>query len=707
MKTSTFLLVAALCATVFAEDYTVLSDWLHYSDVENSLYHYWANEAFDLLDERKAEIQQLDSQAAWLQRQQTVRETLLNIVGPFPEKSPLNARITGTVERDEFVVEKILFESQPQFYVTGCLFLPNARQTPAPAVIYCSGHTELGFRSPTYQTVILNLVKKGFIVFAFDPVGQGERLQYVDPETGTSRVGGATKEHSFPGAQCFLIGSSAARHMTWDGIRAVDFLLTRPEIDPQRIGITGRSGGGTQSSYIAALDERIYAAAPECYITNFKRLLQSIGPQDAEQNFLGGIAHGIDHADLLQMRAPKPVLHITTSRDFFSIQGARETFAEVQRAYSYFDAAEHISFATDDSTHASTQKNREALYAFFQTHLQVPGNSEEVAVTPFEYEELLVTDRGQVVLSMPAETMFSLNRTKAKELLETMAHSRQQPERHITNVRQRVAQCCEISNSAASALYTGGFDHSTYRVDKYILQLHSPLAIPFLVFTPTHFDSSNIVFYLHPEGKSSDMPTILNYVEQGNAVVAMDVPGLGECGPGELTGDAYKFPQGTGAYNLWFLGMQVEQSLVAVRVHSVLQVMSHVTAQWSDPPQITMHGVSTLCPIVQHAAVLQPTITRIILDSPLLTWESLVNNEYYNPEFIHGTIPGALAFYDLPDLCAAIAPRELHINHPVDAMGEPLAIEQADEVVRFIRSSYDRYDAANRLVISASRASLE
>ena len=118
-----------------------------------------------------------------------------------PEKTPLNARITGVIRKQDFRVEKVVFESIPGYYVTAALFLPDKRKGKAPAVIYASGHTVNGFRSETYQHVIINLVKKGFIVLAFDPIGQGERLQYYDEMGGKSRFG-PTHEHSYPGAQC-------------------------------------------------------------------------------------------------------------------------------------------------------------------------------------------------------------------------------------------------------------------------------------------------------------------------------------------------------------------------------------------------------------------------------------------------------------------------------------------------------------------------
>ncbi len=139
-------------------------------------------------------------------------------------------------------------------------------------------------------------------------------------------------EHSYPGAQCFISGYSPAKHFIWDGIRGIDVLVSRPEVDADRIGITGISGGGTSTTYISAFDDRIAAAAPECFITNYYYLFKSEGPQDSEQNLFGLIHHGLDHPDFLELWAPKPTLIMSTTRDFFSIQGARETFQEAGKA---------------------------------------------------------------------------------------------------------------------------------------------------------------------------------------------------------------------------------------------------------------------------------------------------------------------------------------------------------------------------------------
>ena len=241
-----FVIISMTGPGVNAQDeFNVINGkWLQYTDSPNSLYHYIAGQAYEMLAKRHKDISGIRTLQEWQVRQKMLRETLSGIVGPFPERTPLNAKVIRTIERDSFRVEHIIFESQPGFFVTSSLFIPGGRDmnSRAPAVIYCSGHAIDGYRGEVYQHVILNLVMKGFVVFAFDPVGQGERLEYYDPSTGKSMIGGPTKEHSYPGTQAFITGSSQAKYMIWDGIRAVDYLMTRKEIDPERIGITGRSG---------------------------------------------------------------------------------------------------------------------------------------------------------------------------------------------------------------------------------------------------------------------------------------------------------------------------------------------------------------------------------------------------------------------------------------------------------------------------------
>ncbi|MBN2410064.1 acetylxylan esterase [candidate division KSB1 bacterium] len=689
------------------EDLSVISQWTMYTDCKNSLYRYLYSVAYQQLDLREQETAELTTKAKWQKRQSKVRKILTEIIGRFPDKSPLNARITGTVQKQGYRIEKIIYESLPSYYVTACLFLPDNLNGKAPAVIYCSGHTDLGFRSPVYQHVMLNLVQKGFIVFAFDPMGQGERLEYFDPAIGESRIGSSTLEHSYPGAQCFITGSSLAYYMIWDGIRAVDYLLTRPEVDGDRIGITGRSGGGTQSSYIAACDDRIYAAAPECYITSFKRLLESSGPQDAEQNFYHGIVNGIDHADLLEVRAPRPAMLIATSRDFFSIQGARETAAEVRNVYRLLGSPDNFSMSVDDAPHESTLKNREAMYAFFQKHLDLPGSPKDVDTDTLTAKELQVTETGQVGTSLTGESIYSLNRVRAQALDTNLNKTRTTgpgyPQSIIDNVRELSGYIPPDKN--INAVFTGRFQWEGYTVEKFFIRGDSNYVIPFILLKPDQDGKHPAVIYIHPQGKAANIgpgSEMEWFVKKGYIVLAPDVLGIGETGPGDFIGDAYAFKVGKASYNIWFLGILTQRNLVAIRAGDIIKTVNYLKSRDDViPEQIKAVARGDMCPSLLHAAVFDSSITDVALIEPLVSYRSIVQNEYYQPGLIPSTVAGALTAYDLPDLAACIAPRKLLMVNVVDHNRKPAPQILVDQELNVVYKTYAKKGQQQNLTILA------
>ena len=428
------VLLSAHALRAQGEDLNVFTRWFNYAHADWLVRDHLNSVALEQLQTRQNLIAGLKSAEDWRRRQAEVKAALARVLGPFPERTPLNARVTRTIDKADFRIEHIVFESRPNFYVTASLFLPRKLSGKAPAVLNVIGHTDIAFRSPFYQHLILNLVRKNFIVFAMDPIGQGERLQYFDPQLGRSLIGGATSEHSYLGKQCFLTGDSAANYFTWDGIRAIDYLQSRPEVDPERIGVTGISGGGTQTSYISAVDERVKVAAPANYICGLRRLYESIGPQDGEQNFNAGVLNGLDHADFLEVRAPRPTLMLATTRDFFSIQGARETYQEARKAFEALGAPDHLAMTEDDAGHDYTKKNLEALYAFFQKHLQNPGDPGDQEVDLLTMEELRITPTGQLIGSLEGETVFSINRKRAEDLLRALEKSRSVLDSHLSQV---------------------------------------------------------------------------------------------------------------------------------------------------------------------------------------------------------------------------------------------------------------------------------
>lgn len=652
-----FFLLLSISANAQNELNVITSKWLDHTDAQNSLYHYLADQAYLLLKQREEKIAAIQSLPDWKMRQNYIKITLDNLVGPFPEKTPLNPKIVRTIDKGSFRVEHIIFESQPGFFVTSSLYLPAGlkKNSKYPVIIYCSGHTAEGYRSSIYQHVILNLVSKGFIVFAFDPVGQGERLEYFDPKTGKSTVGGSTSEHSYPGAQAFLTGSSQAKYMVWDGIRAVDYLLTRKEVDPARIGITGRSGGGTQSAYIAAMDERIYAAAPENYITNYTRLLQSIGPQDAEQNISHLIYRGLDHPDFLIVRGPKPAMMITTTGDMFSIQGAMETEAEVKRIYKAYGQETNFSRVEDNAAHASTLKNREAQYAFFQKHLKNPGDPTDKEIQPLTKEELQVTKTGQVSALPGSETVFSLNLKEALRLTGKVNDERKTEGFSIIaiNMAKKLSGYRE-PEEVGKPIFTGRIVRDNYVIEKYFLSGEGNYIIPYLLFIPAN-RSDKVMIYLNPDGKSAEASAggeIEKYVSQGITVLAPDLLGAGEIGPGSLKGDAYF--KGV-SHNLWYASILIGRSITGILAGDVNR-LAIVIKRGNVNAEIIGFARKEMVPVMLHAAAFSKNFNKIVLSEKYTTYLSIVKEKFYDPKSVMTGVQGAIKGYDLPDLEASLAP---------------------------------------------------
>jgi len=674
--------------------------WMEYTDAHNSLYHYLKDMGQRRMEERDELIAGLHTLADWKTRQGEVRKILQTIVGPFPAKRPLNAQITSTLERPEFTVEKVLFESMPGYKVTACLFLPKDRDEKIPAILFCSGHSANGFRYETYQNVILNLVQKGFIVFAFDPIGQGERLQYFDAEIGGSRVGGATREHSYANNQCYISGSSVARYFIWDGIRALDYLASRPEVDADRLGCHGNSGGGTQTAYISAMDDRIKVAAVSGYLTNFKWIIRSLGVQDGEQNLYQSWAHGFDLPDLIEVRAPKPMLMMVTTRDFFPIRGAREAYAEAKHVYEVYHRPDNLQKVEDDSEHGYTQKTRETLYAFFQQHLALPGDAEEEKVDLFTDAELTVTKTGQVSTGQGSETVFSINKKETQLLLDRLKTSRKNPERHCESVLESVPGVCGYpypNEKEIDAVMTGRLSDNLV-IEKYFIDGVGDYPIPFVLMIPQPVNKKSIVLYLDPDGKNVDSDNQYFYqafLNNGHMVVIPDLINTGEVGPTEFRGDAVVYGISS---NIWYMSVQNAAGIVGLRAADVNRLVSTLRTRFPNRP-IAGASCGHFNTVLLHAAAMNPQIKALALLEPLLSYESMVMNEFYSMENLYAAPAGVLQSYDLADLAACLAPYPMMMVNPRDQNQEPVSKEKIDSTYTFSKVVYQSQNAKDKLII--------
>jgi len=701
------------------ENLDVFHQWIRWNNPGSLLMNHLISEADNYYSLRDEQIARLNTKEDWEKRQTEVKKKLNDIIGPFPDKTPLNAKITGTLKKDGYRVEKVLFEAMPDYFVTGCLFIPDHIKGKAPAILNVIGHSQAAFRAELYQTIIINLTKKGMIVFAIDPPGQGERVQYYDPETNLSSIGYSVIEHCYAGNQCFLSGSSIAKHFIWEGIRAIDYLLTRKEVDASRIGVTGLSGGGTITSYISAFDDRVSVSVPCSWATACRRQLETKGAQDAETELWRGVAEGITFEDLIEVRAPKPTLMTFTSRDqYLSLQGAREAYGEALHAYRAWGKEENIELAEDDYIHWLTPKLRLAVYRFFMHHFQLSGDPAEEDVKLLTNEELQVTPTGQIFTSLNSKMIFDINREKTAKLLQNLENSRENIDNHTTYVISKAKTISGFqapSGKVNEPFINGRYQRDGYVVEKYAIRGEGYYAIPMLLFVPDNCSEKRPgVVYLHTKGKAVDAQPggeIEKLVKKGYIVAAADVLGIGETEDNSARGLA------TG-----YTGVLIGRSIPGIQAGDIVNVVNYLKSRPEvDAEKIGAVGIGNVGISLLHAAVFDTSIKNVTLINMPVSYRSIVMNRYYkvglskhgggtgHPHEVDFTwgIAGVLTAYDLPDLVACIAPRKVILVGLKDQMLEPANDQLVHEETAFPVKVFATKNVPENLRFPNSLESLE
>jgi dienelactone hydrolase len=635
---------------------------------------YLKSAAFAALDKRKADYEKVKTPqdiAAW---QQARREFFERQLGGFPKRTPLNAKVTGKIEAEDYRVEKVIFESEPKHHVTGLLYLPKT-PPPYPGVIVPCGHSANGKGAETYQRASILLAKNGLAAFCYDPIGQGERAQVLKPD-GKAALG-STTEHTLVGIGSILVGRNAATYRVWDGMRAIDYLQSRKEIDPKRIGCTGNSGGGTLTSYLMALDDRIVAAAPACYLTSFRKLLERQGGQDGEQNIYGQIAFGMEHGDYVIMRAPKPTLMCVATRDMFDITGSWDSFREAKRIYGRLGFANHVDLVEADEPHG------------FSTHLRVGaarwmrrwllGEDDDIIEPEFPIRkdpEIECSPKGQVMLMPGEKSVFDLNVEAEKKLAP--ARQKLWTKTPKADALAKVRETAGVRSLGAllppTVCMAGHIERQGYRIEKIALEPEAGIVLPALAFVPPKPDE-NVYLYLHGQGKLTDAAPggpIEQFVTQGHLVLAVDLRGLGETEEksrkwysgsfGPVAGDFYH------SYLLGrsLVGMWTEDALVCARFLAGYEAKG-------APRKVHLVGVGAAGVPALHAAALEPQLfASLTLRRTLASWASVLREPAAKDQLITA-IHGVLKVYDLPDLVAAFGKDKVTIEEPTKADGTVIA----------------------------------
>lgn len=660
--------------------------------------------AFEQLAERKRQIAAIRTREQFEERRTRIRRQLVAMLGGLPKgRSPLNVRKVGVIDHEDYRIEKIIYESLPGFYVTANLYVPEGGKPPYPAVLQPTGHSLAAKARAFYQNLGLGLVKNGFVVLTYDPVGQGERRIFYDPALGDSKVGGATTEHEMVGIQSLLGGESVARYMVRDGMRSIDLLQSLPYVDPKRIGVSGCSGGGALTAYLAALDNRLQVAAPSCYITDWEDQLRGTGPQDAEQQFPDQLRNGLNHADLVEAFAPKPYLIGSTTEDFFPIAGARKAFEESQRIYSLFGAGDRISASVEPGPHGTPQRQREAIYAWMKRWLQ--DGSGELSAEPAsqtEYEEdLLCTPTGQLSTSLGGETPSTWNMHRLSKLAPRRPALAGRPDvdRLAARMKDEVVRMTRFQHSSGP-LNIRTMEQAArdgYRLTALRYETGPGRFVPALLAEPNPDRSrSKAVLYVDERGKraaSAPGGDVEQLAELGYTVLALDPSGIGETAPVGAGFDESWFEHG----KVTWLALMVGKTVVGLRMDDLLRgvdVLSERGLLYGGECLGFAKGLAAVD--LLHAAVLDRRIAGVALEGGLLSYASVARTAIHRHIF-DAVIPGVLGKYDFPDLVAALAPRPVWLVNLRSPLGTQVFLRDARSEYRYAQAAFAAVGAAGQL----------
>lgn len=615
-----------------------------------------AERAFAAGDAARDAIRSPDQLAA---RQSQVRERFLKSIGAEAgDACPLDPQVTGVVRGDGFRVEKIIYQSRPRHFVTANLYLPDGLTGPSGAVLFLCGHHPRAKHEPEYQRVCMTLCRAGLIVLAQDPIGQGERWSYWEPALRGCTVDPCCPEHDHAGAQCLPLGDSFARYELGDAMRSIDYLRARPEVDPDRIGVTGNSGGGTQTCLVMLADPRIAAAAPATFVMNRETYMWAGGAQDAEQIWPGFTAAGYDHEDVLLAMAPRPVCVLSVTEDFFPIEGVRRTVERCRRIWRMMGAPDALEYVEDESNHWFTPKLARAAALFFAKHLLraapvLPDGEPEA----FEPSELYCTRSGQVRGEI-ADARFAFETNRAR--LEAAENAREQMdlserrEASAAFVRERVHRGrvpCDLNPRTYSSARW-----QDLAVDAVVWRSQPDLMGHGLLFRNALRAGERlpVTLALWDEGTNRLRPHIdwiAATCRGGRAVFVLDCSGVGGLAPRsicsapdlEFYGTVHKLADDL----IW-----LDDDLVSLRTYDVLRALQALPLlRGVDASDIAVRCEGRHGLYGRLAALIEPRLGKPELGPGMATWREWVAARHYDSHDVYSVIlPGILRWCDLDDV---------------------------------------------------------
>lgn len=649
----------------------------------------------------------------WPRARLKARQELYRSLGldPLPSRETITPpRLVGTVERDGYTIECLVLEPRPNFLMPVHLYLPRTARFPVPAILYAPGHWMIyGKTEPDIQHCCISLAKLGYAVLVFDPIGQGER-------------GATFEDHAR--RELLLLELSQEGLMAWESMRAIDYLLTRPEVDGNRIGMTGASGGGLNTIYTCAADERIAVSVPVCYVTSFGRFFRAMrglnwNNQDDLCNQVPNVIRYADMAGLCGLIHPRPLLIINGTLDpQFPVDGAQAVVDQVQAIYNQA-GPERLRLTAINADHGYDQAMREAAYGWFRRWLQGEGDGSPVAEPPHQTEppdseELKCFPGTPSIRSYPA--IRALARTYSRTMIHAPDLAAINWESWQAALRRKVVDC--LGGLAGTEVSGRVESHSDGRpgLERHLIEPEAGMVVPAFVARPENRQPNRIVIYLSDEGKLSGFgPELLSIVaSNGGLAIAIDPRGMGETAPlppprqtvatldGKLdyretqAGDTLEFEAATDA-------LMLGRSLFGQQVSDLLQSIDYAR-QLAPQAAVAVVGSGPICGLLAlYAGALSDHVAAVAADRLLPSYKLLVGEEkriFPITAFVFGILRVA----DIPQLAGAILPRPLLVTRPIGALLQAIGPAEAAHHLNWASAAYQQHGVAVPIVLESAAA---
>lgn len=578
------------------------------------------------------------------------RERYKQIAGDFPEKGNLNAQVVGKVQGTGYYIEKVIFESKPGRYVTAHLYMPENVLGPVPAALEFCGHG-LNGKGPSSHAAIL-MAANGIAVLVVDPIGQGERLQLIDEE-GKPLTRGATTEHTLLNAGFNLLGTSLAAQEYWDNHRALDYLLTRKDIDPDHIGVYGSSGGGTQTAYYIGLDPRVKVAAICSFFSTRERTMELQGPSDGCQHIPYEGREQLEVPDFALMMAPRPLLILSGKYDFVDLWGAQQGFAELQQCYKTLGVPGQVDMLTVETGHGLGAEKRQKLVSWFKRWLKDDKSPvKEAPQDRFQLADVLCTAKGQVNTSIPGA--LSTMQENINQVDEWAPQRKAFLAKGKKTVRAKVLELLGLQDLPTHKIkieLTGHASMREYEQYKFQLIRDGEMPVPCILILPSRASAdSPVELRLQEEGKGtylSEYTNITAALTEGKILLLADLRGLGETADPAFYTDAKYWNR---EYRNAMISLHIGRPIMGQRVVDILTLLDFCSEhEFLKGHTIKVFANGVYGPAVIHAAYLDERINSAEITHSVKTWKDYVKNPM-QWDMYSNVLYGVLKYYDLPDL---------------------------------------------------------